>query len=294
MLDSKVLSELSSLSKNAGISPLTVITSIKYDTFLIKAFNNVTFAYDPNWNYEQGNPTYPISFFYVKNMLEQMVSDVSQKPMLFYDTVADGNDATKGGLMNIVADNIINKPKEYKMDIIIPSNDSTFKNTSFSFDSIVDVHGFMFSNGEYKGTKAMSTATSIVDTCLSSLDILLKALYGTSIGASSILNALLQQQDYNKTSLEYMWSNRRIIKLKLWNGWKFKHLIIKNLEITKKGEDGDFYEGTLICQEVPILTFREQGEQIAVKNKLSVWTGNLIKSSVNIFVKAMTATLGEN
>lgn len=294
MLDSKVLSELSSLSKNAGISPLTVITSIKYDTSLIKAFNNVTFAYDPNWNYEQGNPTYPISFFYVKNMSEQMTSDVSQKPMLFYDTVADGNDATKGGLMNIVADNIINKPKEYKMDIIIPSNDSTFKNTSFSFDSIVDVHGFMFSNGEYKGTKAMSTATSIVDTCLSSLDILLKALYGTSISASSILNTLLQQQDYNKTSLEYMWSNRRIIKLKLWNGWKFKHLLIKNLEITKKGEDGDFYEGTLTCQEVPILTFREQGEQIAVKNKLSVWTGNLIKSSVNIFVKAMTATLGEN
>ena len=41
MLDSKVLSELSSLSKNAGISPLTVITSIKYDTSLIKAFNNV-------------------------------------------------------------------------------------------------------------------------------------------------------------------------------------------------------------------------------------------------------------
>ena len=91
-----------------------------------------------------------------------------------------------------------------------------------------------------------------------------------------------------------MWSNRRIIKLKLWNGWKFKHLIIKNLEITKKGEDGDFYEGTLVCQEVPILTFREQGKQTAVKNKLSVWTGNLIKSSVNIFVKAMTATLGEN
>ena len=149
MLDNKTLSELSALNKK-NVSPLTVITGIKYEASLIKAFNNVTFAYDPNWEYEQGNPTYPISFFYVKSMTEQMSSDVSQKPMLFYDTVADGKDATKGGLMNIVADNIINKPKEYKLDIIIPANDNTFKNNSFSFESMTDVNGFIFSNGSFK------------------------------------------------------------------------------------------------------------------------------------------------
>lgn len=295
MLDNKTLSELSALNKK-NVSPLTVITGIKYEASLIKAFNNVTFAYDPNWEYEQGNPTYPISFFYVKSMTEQMSSDVSQKPMLFYDTVADGNDATKGGLMNIVADNIINKPKEYKLDIIIPANDNTFKNNSFSFESMTDVNGFIFSNGSFKGSTALSTTARVVGISFGIVETLIKALYGTSISATSILNTILQQQDYNKASLEFMWSNRRIIKLKLWNGWNFKYLAIKNLDITKTGENGDFYTGSLTCQEVPILTFRNQGEKskLSFGSKLSSWTGNLIKSSVNVFIKAMTSTAGED
>ena len=295
MLDNKTLSELSALNKK-NVSPLTVITGIKYEASLIKAFNNVTFAYDPNWEYEQGNPTYPISFFYVKSMTEQMSSDVSQKPMLFYDTVADGNDATKGGLMNIVADNIINKPKEYKLDIIIPANDNTFKNNSFSFESMTEVNGFIFSNGSFKGSTALSTTARVVGISFGIVETLIKALYGTSISATSILNTILQQQDYNKASLEFMWSNRRIIKLKLWNGWNFKYLVIKNLDITKTGENGDFYTGSLTCQEVPILTFRNQGEKskLSFGSKLSSWTGNLIKSSVNVFIKAMTSTAGED
>lgn len=295
MLDNKTLSELSALNKK-NVSPLTVITGIKYDASLIKAFNNVTFAYDPNWKYEQGNPTYPISFFYVKSMTEQMSSDVSQKPMLFYDTVADGNDATKGGLMNIVADNIINKPKEYKLDIIIPANDNTFKNNSFSFESRTEINGFIFSNSSFKGSTALSTTARVVDISFGIVETLIKALYGTSISATSILNTILQQQDYNKASLEFMWSNRRIIKLKLWNGWNFKYLAIKSLDITKTGENGDFYEGSLTCQEVPILTFRNQGVKSKLRfgSKLSSWTGNLIKSSVNVFIEAMTATAGED
>ena len=295
MLDNKTLSELSALNKK-NVSPLTVITGIKYEASLIKAFNNVTFAYDPNWEYEQGNPTYPISFFYVKSMTEQMSSDVSQKPMLFYDTVADGNDATKGGLMNIVADNIINKPKEYKLDIIIPANDNTFKNNSFSFESMTEVNGFIFSNGSFKGSTALSTTARVVGISFGIVETLIKALYGTSISATSILNTILQQQDYNKASLEFMWSNRRIIKLKLWNGWNFKYLAIKSLDITKTGENGSFYEGSLTCQEVPILTFRNQGEKskLSFGSKLSSWTGNLIKSSVNVFIKAMTSTAGED
>lgn len=294
MLDNKSFAELTSLTKDF-ISPLTIVTGIKYDASLIKVFNNVTFAYDPNWQYKNGSPTYPISFFYVKSMTEQMSSDVSQKPMLFYDTVADGNDATRGGLMNIVADNIINKPKEYKLDILIPANDATFKNNSFSVDAMADVNGFMFSNGSYKGNNVMAYTTRIVDISMGITETLLKALYGTNVSAKSILNTMIGQQDYNKASLEFMWANRRIIKLKLWNGWRFKYLIIKNLDITKVGENGDFYEGSLTCQEVPILTFRNQGvkSRFSLTGFLSSLSGNLIKIGVNVFIKAMTALGGE-
>lgn len=293
MIDNVTLSTLTSLNRN--VQPITVITGLRYNTSLVKVFNNLTFLYDPNWEYQQGEPTYPIAFFYVKSMTEQMSSDVSQKPMLFYNTAGDSNDSTKGGLMNIVADNVVLKPKVYKLDIIIPADGSTLKNSSFSFDAITNVNGFLFSNGEFKASSGLDLASRIVNSSLGVLETLFKGLYGTSVSASSICNMLLQQQDYNKASIEYMWSNRRILKLKLWNGWKFKYLIIKDFDVTKIGENGDFYEGTLTCQEVPILTFRSQAESASLTalSKLSKALGKFQKTATDTFIKAMTATYGE-
>ena len=293
MIDNVTLSALT--SSNRKVQPVTVITGLRYKTSLVKVFNNLTFLYDPNWEYQQGEPTYPIAFFYVKSMTEQMSSDVSQKPMLFYNTAGDSNDSTKGGLMNIVADNVVLKPKVYKLDIIVPANDSTLKNTSFSFDAITNVNGFLFSNGEFKGSTGLDIASRIVNISLGILETLFKGLYGTSVSASSICNMLLQQQDYNKASIEYMWSNRRILKLKLWNGWKFKYLIIKDFDVTKVGENGDFYEGSLTCQEVPILTFRRQAESASLTflSKLSKVLGKFQKTATDTFIKMMTATYGE-
>lgn len=293
MIDNVTLSTLTSLNRN--VQPITVVTGLRYNTSLVKIFNNLTFLYDPNWEYQQGEPTYPIAFFYVKSMTEQMSSDVSQKPMLFYNTAGDSNDSTKGGLMNIVADNVVLKPKVYKLDIIIPANGSTLKNSSFSFDAITNVNGFLFSNGEFMGGSGLNLASRIVNISLGVLETLFKGLYGTSVSASSICNMLLQQQDYNKASIEYMWSNRRILKLKLWNGWKFKYLIIKDFDVTKIGENGDFYEGSLTCQEVPILTFRSQAESASLTalSKLSKALGKFQKTATDTFIKAMTATYGE-
>ena len=293
MIDNVTLSTLTSL--NRKVQPITVVTGLRYNTSLVKIFNNLTFLYDPNWEYQQGEPTYPIAFFYVKSMTEQMSSDVSQKPMLFYNTAGDSNDSTKGGLMNIVADNVVLKPKVYKLDIIIPANGSTLKNSSFSFDAITNVNGFLFSNGEFMGSSGLNLASRIVNISLGVLETLFKGLYGTSVSASSICNMLLQQQDYNKASIEYMWSNRRILKLKLWNGWKFKYLIIKDFDVTKTGENGDFYEGSLTCQEVPILTFRRQAESASLTalSKLSKALGKFQKTATDIFIKTMTATYGE-
>ena len=293
MIDNVTLSALTSL--NRKVQPITVITGLRYNTSLVKVFNNLTFLYDPNWEYQQGEPTYPIAFFYVKSMTEQMSSDISQKPMLFYNTAGDSNDSTKGGLMNIVADNIVLKPKVYKLDIIIPANGSTLKNSSFSFDAITNVNGFLFSNGEFMGGTGLNLASRIVNISLGVLETLFKGLYGTSVSASSICNMLLQQQDYNKASIEYMWSSRRILKLKLWNGWKFKYLVIKDFDVTKVGENGDFYEGTLTCQEVPILTFRKQSESASLTalSKFSKALGKFQKKVTDTFIEKMTATYGE-
>lgn len=294
--ESTQLLSVAGIKKRTGIESLSLITNIKYGTDLVKAFNNMTFLYDPNWEYEAGNPTYPISFFYVKSITESMNSDISAKPMLFYNTASDTKGGTYAGFMNVVADNIVIKPKTYKLDILIPANSTTMANISVPNPASVTA------SNEAMYSTQLSMAQSNIDTTIQQVlssvmnitKALIKGLYGTALSATAICNALLQQQDYNKASIEYMWRNRRILGLKSWNSWKFKYLVIQNFEVTKVGENGNFYEGTLMCQEVPILTFRNQEKtSLGFMSTVSSFLGTAQKTVVKTFVDTMTTTLGE-
>ena len=281
------------MASASGTNPVTMITGIKYNANLVKVFNNITFLYDPNWEYEAGNPTYPIAFFHVKSMTESMNADISSKPLLFYNSASDATDGTRSGILNIISDNIVSKPKIYKLDVLIPANASTFKNASFSIDSMSHVWSFL-AQCDASTNKLTSEVMRIANTNIDIFESLLKGLYGTAVSASSICNMLLQQQDYNKASIEYMWRNRRILKLKMWNGWKFKYLAIQNFEITKTGVNGDFYEGTLLCQELPILTFRDQAKtSLGFMSTISSTLGQAQKTVAKFFIDTMTSSIGE-
>lgn len=274
-------------------NPITLVTGVKYTSSLVKTFNNMTFFYDPNWEYEEGNPTYPIAFFFVKSVTEQMTSDISQKPMLFYNTATETDDATKGGVMNIVTDNIVTKPKTYKLEVVVPANGTALSNTFFNFENMAHVNEFIFRKGS-TSESSFSPASLGIDMALDFLTVLLKSLYGNEASLSVICNNLLQQQDFNKASIENMWRSRRIVKMKVWNGWKFKYLAIKDCDITKTGEDGDFYTGTITCQEMPIITFRKQEQSALSKlSAISSSLGQLQKKVVDKFISSMETTLGE-
>ena len=294
MLDESTQLLIASSADKENGSPLTFITGLKYDTNVVKALNNLTFLYDPNWEYESQNPTYPIAFFYVKKQTEDMVSETSQKPMLFYNTEGDDTDGVKAGLMNIVADNIIIKPKVYKLDVLVPMNmDTFFSGGYFNTNNVVNTNAFMFSSGANQGNKQLSSVMNIASKTMGILRTLFTALYGTEISASSIFTMLCQQQDYNKNSIEYMWRNRRILKLKMWTGWQFKYLVIQNFEVTKDGENGSFFEGTLTCQEMPIITLKNKSSVATTfMSKISSVLGKGIKIATETFVKAMEATAG--
>lgn len=294
MLDESTQLLIASSANKENGSPLTFITGLKYDTNVVKALNNLTFLYDPNWEYESQNPTYPIAFFYVKKQTEDMASETSQKPMLFYNTEGDNKNSVKAGLMNIVADNIIIKPKVYKLDVLVPMNmDTFFSGGYFNINNVVNTNAFMFSSGANQGNKQLSSVMNIASKTMGILRTLFTALYGTEISASSIFTMLCQQQDYNKNSIEYMWRNRRILKLKMWNGWQFKYLVIQNFAITKDGENGSFFEGTLTCQEMPIITLKNRSSVATTfMSKISSVLGKGIKTATETFVNTMEATAG--
>ena len=288
MLDTTTLTSITSAGK---ISPLTVITGINYNKNLLKIFNNLTFLYDPNWVYQEEEPSFPIAFYFVKQETVQMTSDISTKPLLFYNTASDARDSTHGGMMDVIADNIINKPQEYHYDIIIPANNTTAFRMYNSFESMVSINDVLFTQGSSLQKAGLNIAFRAVNISMGVLQTLFKALYGLNISASVISNMIFQQQDYNKASIETMWKTRKIIKMKMWNGWKFKYLAIKSFDVTKTGDLGEYFEGRLVLQEVPIMTFRQQKETSLFKlSEMSSFMGKKIGQATNVFINAMTTT----
>ena len=238
---------------------LNIITAVRYDIDLINAINKMTFIFDPNWQ-GVGN-TLPISFFFVKDFKEVMESEVSQKPLLFYNSQTETNkDMVSGGLLGIISDNVIAKPKKYQMSIIIPRS--------------IDVYmrQMMFN-------KRVTFADLYNNPTLSGLDTTVALCYETLVGIIKALNSApltkwletmdLKQfisdsltsgvDDSNKTSLDMMWENRTLLRMKYWNGWKFKYVAIENYVPSKVGEEDDYFEATLNLTEVPILTTRKTG-----------------------------------
>ena len=247
------------LRKNnvASRDALRFITSIRYDASLVKALNNMTFLYDNNW--QSNGKTLPLAFFYIKDFSEMRASEVSQKTLLFYNSSKSGSDdSVKGGLLGVVADNIVNKPVKYKLDVVIPTSFTMIDKTwQFSITGRNMMLLEQMKNlDEESVIPALISATMPVGTnsAMLILKTLITALTVEDSISTNIITQMLTLDTANKESLSAMWGNRTILKLKLPNGWKFKYVAIENMNINKKGEDGNYFTGTIEVTEVPIMT----------------------------------------
>lgn len=249
------------LSTNA----LNVITAVKYEADLINAVNKMTFLFDPNWQ-AIGN-TLPICFFYVEDFKEVMESEISQKPLLFYNSQNGANkDAVAGGLLGMVADNIINKPKKYQMTVLVPRTVDVYLrqnifNRKVSFADLYKTDNNAF-NVTMQSIDIISRATvDILAGLLKVMGLPSNYLWDLDVlDIKSFINKALSASidDSNKQSLEAMWENRTILKMKYWNGWRFKYVAIESYIPSKKGTEDDFYEATLNVTEVPIMTVNKE------------------------------------
>lgn len=253
---------------------LRFVTSLIYSSSIAKMLNNLTFLYNPSWKYGQGtNPNLPISFFFVKDCKEVCETQLSTKTVMFYNSQNTSDAKTKqGALLDVIADNSINLPKKYQLDVLIPFQSSQyFSQFQLNPNSLSEVSGFMTKpeKDTLKNTLDTGAPTRIAESINNSLNQILSNAMNTTVELLRLLfNALsiditsmndwasyvLNQNDINKYSIEYMRDSRRILKMKWWNGWKFKYVMIENLEIDKKGTDEAYYEGRLTVSEVPVLT----------------------------------------
>lgn len=256
---------------------LTFITGVKFYKNVIDMINHVTFIYDVNWSPDNSvKATFPVCFFHVKNMHEVSTAEVSQKPMLFYNSNSGADESTvklDSGLLNVVADNIVIKPKTYKLDVIIPYQDLSLLNQSFIFNTETMqaiTETLLKTGGKLSNLSSWSTLSQPV---VAFFKDLLKTLLLRNMGSSTsaFIDSVMNQPDYNKNSLDVMFQLRRILKMKMWNSWEYKYVAITDLDITKEGTEDGVYEATMTVQEMPIVTIRDRSfisSKFEYKNKM--------------------------
>lgn len=263
---------------------LRFITGIRYYKRMLEALNNMTYLYDDKWNPDNSNKaTFPVCFFHVKSYHESMTSEVSQKQMLFYNS---DKDATKSdpkvdaGLLNVVADNIVIKPKVYKLDVVIPYHNLTLLNQSFVYNTYTAnyINTVLTGKESKLGNIMLQTYATLNAPVTNFMQGIIKTLIGQAgivDWGSSVddwLRNTIQQPDYNKYSLEMMWKLRHIVKMKMWNSWDYKYVSIVDIDITKEGTEDGVYEATLTLQEMPIVSMYNKastkGEPYVYKNPM--------------------------
>lgn len=256
---------------------LRFVTSLIYSSSIAKMLNNLTFLYNPAWKYGQGSePSLPVSFFFVKDCKEVSETQLNTKTVMFYNSQNTSDAKTKqGALLDVIADNSINMPRKYQLDILIPFQSSQyFSQFQLNPNSLSEVSSFMakpekdslMASLDYTpmetGARTVevinNSVSQVLSNAMSTTVELLKLLFNAlSVDITSLndwTSYVLNQNDINKYSIEHMRDARRILKMKWWNGWKFKYVMIEELEIGKKGTDEAFYEGRLTVTEVPVLT----------------------------------------
>lgn len=289
-------SNFATLILNTGIAKgenlMRFVTSIKYTAQVAKMVNNITFLYDPNWSYgayEQA--TLPCCFYFVRKWEEIGEAGINSKPMMFYNSKGAEGTQRNGAVLDVVADNIINQPKMYRADVLVPfAPDACLDQYQLDADTLVNTYAFAFSGDKPNDTLAVTSR--VLSNTIGLLRLLFSVL-SVDLSVSSIANLILAQNDINKVSLDSMRDGRGILKMKMWNGWKFKYVMLKNVDLTKSGEYDGFYEGSITVQETPIINVYQKDQISSIARKGKSFLEKIIGVKVKKAFETTTGTMGK-
>lgn len=282
---SNIASLLLSSGVGKGKDLLRFITGIRYTASIARMINNITFLYDPNWSFSEYEETsIPISFFFVKKWQEVEESEISSKPMMFYNAQSvTATQTVNGAVMNVVADNNIIQPRVYKLDVLVPFRpDAYFEQFQLDPDTLANTLSFATTEEGSDTAQVVTATVSALGRTLSTAITAMRAIFtalSVDLSVASLANLMLAQNELNKTSLDAMRCNRGILKLKVWNGWKFKYVMLKSKELEKSGQLEGYYEGSITVQEVPVLNVGLTESEVSDTPKGSSLLSKIISAS---------------
>lgn len=266
---------------------IAFITGVRYEKDTLQQLNSMTFLYDPNWEAGNSNKsTLPICCFGITKMDEVSTSDVSTKQLLFFnDSKAPNNARQTSGLLNVVADNIVLKPKQWKLNVVIPASDLFFRVGRNLFNPAQELTAVRVLAGSDEYSSGIANYLNMDSPILQAIKSLIKDLaFNVNYDIDSWFTSVTETPMFNKNSLDAMRNNRSILKFKSWESWNYQYVSIVDMDISKEPTDDGVFTGTITLQEMPIMQVSNRlgsSKKPLFKNLVMEGAGKLIKTFVD-------------
>ena len=274
---------------------LLVATALRTTSRVIDEFNHMAFLYDPQWRYDPDIPSMPLSFMQVTSSSEVASSTIATKRIISYRGTT-GNETQNVAQLQVVADNIISEPKEYKIEAIVPYTyahlftpvahvtDGLTEGLAIGVAALQDAADNANLDRteeaiEYISTRLslaasltmnaglVSTICNTIMSLITAMDatvtmktkvlVALKALTASVLADGNFFDSL--QPQYNKNSMDLMAQSRHVLTMKYWADWRYRYVAVKSMTMDKHPEDGDNYRVQLDVQELPVLAMLPYG-----------------------------------
>jgi hypothetical protein len=238
------------LARNPAAT-IIVPTMLQIATDTVSQFAGLTCLYNRNWYNRQDIISLPLCFFYIKDISETRETQISQKRVLIYepqmttDQAKSANFASplRPGVQEVIADNMVIKPKTYQLDIVLP-----FQLASGQFNRQMNDLAGMF-----EGFIEIFSGQSSYQSFFTPAQALVSLGNNVLSSAAKLPNSASAAY-INKNSLDAMAESQTILTLKMWTGYDYKYVVITGVDIKKSGKEDDVFRAVLKLQEVPVLT----------------------------------------
>lgn len=263
---------------------LWVQTLVHFSTKALEKFDHMVYLYDPSWigtNSREDSDTLP--FAYLEVIKEDVIQNcsVSKKRLILFEpdnTVTKTTQEYRKSAINIVADNVVNEPVQYKLECLIPMNAVSRSLTDMNnILNTVPAYAYsVYGDNSFAGdlVNMIETTRAVMTTIGSTVSTISKVL-------SVIRKTNGKDTDYNKRSLLSMARRRAILRYKPWNTWETKTVVITGISINKAGTEDDFYRASVELQEMPILYIGKVSPNIGngmLKDTASVQISKVVKA----------------
>lgn len=258
--------------------PINVQTVLNIKQDSLNYWQNLTCFFNRWWYPEPDRITLPYCFFHIIKYTERDMLEIGEKRMILYEppeegVAADEKSPVRSGLMQTIADNIVIRPKEYELEVIVPF----MPFGRYVKQGIETAKLFTETLGVFGGVQGGISADSVAY-----ITDQLASVNGYN-GYAQVANSAFTFQDdvitpessgiissdnqVNKNSLDAMFNQGVILEFKTWMGFDYKYVIITEKTAEKRPDEDDVWRVHLTLKEVPILTLAPKKGEVSSASK---------------------------